>query len=78
MINGKNDMFRVVRHEMSLKHKMGNYKGFEEEESLLQAMGRKLGVSIDQHQSVTVNWPGKKGLSILGAAVQKIHIARSL
>jgi len=32
---------------MSLKYLLGNCKDFEEEESLLQAVGRKLGVTVD-------------------------------
>jgi len=48
MINGKKDVFQVGRHKMSWKYKMGSCKDFEEKESLMQAMDRKLGVSIDQ------------------------------
>ena len=46
-INGKKDVLGVIQHETSLKYLLGNCKDFEEEESLLQAMGRKLGVTID-------------------------------
>ena len=48
MVDGEKDVFGVVQHEMSLKYLLGNSKNFEEEQSLLQAMGRKLGVTMDQ------------------------------
>ena len=38
----------MVRHDTSLKYLLGNCTDFEEEESLLQAMGRKLGVTVDR------------------------------
>lgn len=47
-VDGKKDVAGVVRHDMSLKYLLGNCKDFEEEESLLQAMGKKLGVTVDR------------------------------
>jgi len=61
---------------MSLKYFVGNCRDFEEEETLLQAMGRKHGVTIDQTPKYHCKLVGK-GLNIHGG-VPKLHIARSL
>jgi hypothetical protein len=47
-INGKQDVFGVVDSEFSLKTLMANCRDFEEEETLLQSMGREMGISVDQ------------------------------
>ena len=47
-IDGKKDAYGVSQPEMSLEYLLGNCKDFEEEESLLQVMGRKMGVAIDR------------------------------
>ena len=46
-LKGKQDAFRVMRMEMSLKALMENCEDFEEEESLLQQMGREMGILVD-------------------------------
>lgn len=46
-VDGKKDAFRVIQKETSLKHLISNYTDFKEEESLLQAMFRQMGVAID-------------------------------
>jgi hypothetical protein len=46
--DGRNDVFGVFQPHASFKYLMGNCKDFEEEESLLQLKGRKMGVIVDQ------------------------------
>jgi hypothetical protein len=46
--HGKVDAFGVIQQEYSLHFLMSNCKDFLEEESLLQSMGRKMGVTIDR------------------------------
>ena len=46
-IDGKKDAYGINQPEMSLKYLLGNCKDFEEEASLLQAVGRKMGVAIN-------------------------------
>ena len=41
-------MFGVVDKSYSLEHLMGNCQDFEEEETLLQSMGREMGVMVDR------------------------------
>jgi hypothetical protein len=47
-VDGKKDEYGVIQKETSLKHLMSNCTDFEEEESLLQSMGRQMGVMIDR------------------------------
>jgi hypothetical protein len=47
-INGKQDVFGVVDTEFALKTLMANCMDFEEEETLLQSMGREMGISVDR------------------------------
>jgi len=44
MLNGKHDAFGFVQKDFSLKSLKGNCLDFEEEETLLQSMGREMGV----------------------------------
>ena len=50
---------------------MSNCTDFEEEESLLQVMGRQMGYWVTTHQSVTVRWLVSP-FNIAGV-VQKMH-----
>ncbi len=45
-IDGRKDAYGVVQKETSLKYLMSNCTDFEEEESLLQAMGQQMGVMV--------------------------------
>ena len=47
-VDGQKDGFGVFQPHTSLKYLMGNCKDFEEEESLLQSIGRKMGVLADR------------------------------
>ena len=47
-LNGQKDRYGVVRTEFSLKHILRSCRDFQEEESLLQFMGRKVGVLVDR------------------------------
>ncbi len=47
-MNGRQDVFGVLIPETSLMYLMGNCEDFEEEESLLQANGREMGVLVDR------------------------------
>ena len=47
-LNGKQDAFRFVQKDFSLKLLKGNCLDFEEEEILLQSMGREMGVLVDR------------------------------
>ena len=47
-IDGRKDAYGVVQKETSLKHLMTNCTDFEEEESLLQSMGRRMGILVDR------------------------------
>jgi hypothetical protein len=46
-MDGRKDAFGVFQPHTSLKYLMGNCKDFEEEDSLLQLMGRKMGVLVN-------------------------------
>ncbi len=46
-MDGRKDAFSVLQPTTSLKYKLSSCKDFEEEESILQSMGRKLGVLVD-------------------------------
>ncbi len=45
-VDGRKDAYGVVQKETSLKHLMSNCTNFEEEESLLHAMGQQMGVMV--------------------------------
>jgi hypothetical protein len=47
-MDGRKVAFGVSQPHTSLKYLMGNCKDFEEEESLLQLMRRKMGVLVDR------------------------------
>ena len=47
-LKGRQDVFGVVNKSYSLEHLMGNCQDFEEEETLLQSMGREMGVMVDR------------------------------
>ncbi len=47
-INGRQDASCVLMHDTSLKYLMANCERFEEEESLLQVNGHKMGVLVDR------------------------------
>jgi hypothetical protein len=47
-LNGQKDRYGVVQPESSLKHILRSCRDFQEEESLLQFMGRKVGVLVDR------------------------------
>ncbi len=47
-IDGRKDAYGVVLPNTSLKFMVSNLQDFEEEESLLQSMGRLMGVIIDR------------------------------
>jgi hypothetical protein len=46
-MDGRKDQFGIHQHHTSLKHLLGYCRDFQEEESLLQTMGQKLGVTVD-------------------------------
>ena len=46
-INGWKNCLRIQDNEYSLKHLLGRCFDFEEEETMLQAMGHSLGVLVD-------------------------------
>ena len=48
MLNGKHDAFGFVQKDFSLKSLKGNCLDFEEEETLLQSMGKEMGVLVDR------------------------------
>ena len=48
MLNGKHDAFGFVQKDFSLKLLKGNCLDFEEEETLLQSMGKEMGVLVDR------------------------------
>ena len=45
---GKENPFGVIWKDMSLKFLMSNCQDFKEEESLLQSMGRSMGILVDR------------------------------
>jgi hypothetical protein len=47
-MDGRKDQFGVLQPHTSLKHLLGSCRDFQEEESLLQTMGRKMGVLVDR------------------------------
>ncbi len=47
-MDGRKDTFGVLQPTTSLKYLLSSCKDFEEEESLLQSMGRKMGVLVDR------------------------------
>ena len=47
-INGTKNTFGIIQTDMSLKYLMAACTDFEEEETLLQSMGRKMGVLVDR------------------------------
>ena len=47
-MNGKQDAFGFVQKDFSLKSLKGNCLDFEEEEILLESMGREMGVLLDR------------------------------
>ena len=47
-MNEKQDAFGFVQKDFSLKSLKGNCLDFEEEETLLQSMGREMGVLVDR------------------------------
>ncbi len=46
-MDGRKDQFGVLQPQTSLKHLLGSCRDFQEKESLLQTMGRKMGVLVD-------------------------------
>ncbi len=46
-MDGRKDAFGVLQLTTSLTYLLSSCKDFEEEESLLQSMGRKMGVLMD-------------------------------
>jgi hypothetical protein len=53
-VNGRKDAFGIFQPHTSLKYLMGSCKDFEEEESLLQLMGRKMGALCRPHTKVSL------------------------
>jgi hypothetical protein len=47
-MNGKKDRYGIIQLQSSLKNLLRSCRDFQEEESLLQSMGRKMGVVIDR------------------------------
>ena len=47
-LKGKEDIFGVLRRETSLKALMSDCEDFKDEESLLQSMEQKMGISVDR------------------------------
>jgi hypothetical protein len=47
-MDGRKDQFGVLQPHTSLKHLLRSCRDFQEEESLLQTMGRKMGVLVDR------------------------------
>ena len=47
-VNGKKDAYGVIDLSTSLKNIVASCTDFAEEESLLQSMGRRMGVAIDR------------------------------
>ena len=69
-IDGKKDEYGVIQKETSLKHLMSNCTDFEEEESLLQSMGRQMGVMIDRTPKCHCEMAGER---VEPGDVQKMH-----
>ncbi len=46
-LNGQQDASRILMKETSLMNLMSNCQDFEDEESLLQTMGREMGILVD-------------------------------
>ena len=46
-VNGTKNNFGIIQTNMSLKYLMAACTDFEEEETLLQSLGRKMGVLVD-------------------------------
>jgi hypothetical protein len=47
-MNGKKDLYGIIQLQYSLKNLLRSCRDFQEEESLLQSMGRKMGVIVDR------------------------------
>jgi hypothetical protein len=47
-VSGTKNELGVVEPDMSLKYLLGSCRDFEKEESLLQAQGRCLGITVDR------------------------------
>jgi len=47
-MNGKKDRYGIIQLQYSLKNLLRSCRDFQEEESLLQSMGRKMGVIVDR------------------------------
>jgi hypothetical protein len=47
-MDGRKDQFGVLLPQTSLKYLLGSCRDFQEEESLLQTMGRRMGVIVDR------------------------------
>jgi hypothetical protein len=58
-MNGRQDACGVFMPKMSLNHLMSSCVDFEEEESLLQANGRELGVLVDRTPKCHCELAGK-------------------
>ena len=54
-MQGKKDAFGNVQKETSLKYLLSNCQDFKEEETLLQSMGRSMGVMVDSVLKCTAN-----------------------
>jgi hypothetical protein len=57
---GKQDAFGFVQKDFSLKSLKGNCLDFEEEETLLQSMGKEMGVLVDRTQKCHCELAGER------------------
>ena len=60
MLNGKHDAFGFMQKDFSLKSLKGNCLDFEEEETLLQSMGKEMGVLVDRTQKCHCELAGER------------------
>jgi hypothetical protein len=69
-VHGKNDAFGNLMPETSLRHLMEQLSDFQDEETLLQYHGRKLGVKVDRTpkchpemagEGIEYDWAAAKG-----------------
>jgi len=59
-LNGKQDAFRFVQKDFSLKLLKGNCLDFEEEETLLQSIGGEMEVLVDRTPKCHCELAGKE------------------
>ena len=64
-VSGRKNELGVVEPDTSLKYLLGSCRDFEEEESLLQAQGRSLGITVDRTPKCHCELAGE-GIKLMG------------